>query len=470
MANVLRVTTSQVGYDNTSGGVRANQTPQNKNLGVQNQENLGTITGEGTLSSLNGKGEQSYLGESNFGSFLQMIQTNPQVTDVFSNLLFTEFETIMKSEMNPEFSEVIEEFLNSIQQEPEQMEQFMKEQIEGSNQFQGPFFNQIRKVLNETESVELRTVVLDFMKRYMDMLSGEHLLKQMNSQLEEIKKYMFRSDKEQLEQMMKFLDLQAELGDTKANEKVLKQDILSFLGNYIKKTHDFGEIRDQISLFSITIARYENGNKEQLLKIFQQLKGYRGFYEVFGRMTEEQLFHHFQKQKEKKLGKMKSQFLAVLTEGLKGAGGLENRQVFEQLMNSFLMNESVYMPLLHTMIPIEVFGKRIMSEIWVDPDELHSGRTKEERKMRFLIKLNVEQVGNIDIILLYQQGNLSAQIGCPSTLQNLDGQIKEGIQSIIEKNHIKMQHLKMEYGVKEKQLMEVFPKLYERKQGVNVRI
>lgn len=469
MANVLRVTTTQVGYDNTSSGVKTNQTPQ-KNLGIQNQDSLGVVGGEEAFGGIGGKTEQGYFGESNFGNFLQMIQGNPQVTNIFSKLLFTEFETIMNSEMNIQFSETIEKFLNSIKQEPDQMEQFVKEQVQDANRFQGVFFEQVRNVLNQTESVELRTVVLDFMKRYIDMLSGEHLLKQMGSQLEEIKKYMFRSDREQLEELMKQIDQQAELGDTTGNEKILKQNILPFLGNYIKKTHNFGQIRDQISLFSITIARYENGNKEQLLKLFQQLKGYRGFYEAFGRMTEEQLLQQFQMKKEQGIGEMKSQFLTVLTEGLNGAGGLENRQIFERLMNSFLMNESVYMPLLHLMLPIEMFGKRIMSEIWIDPDELHSGKEKEERRIRFLLKLNVEQVGMIDVVLLYEQGSIRANIGCPQTLEKLDPQIKEGIQKIMEKNNIKMQHLKMEYGAKEKQLLEVFPKLYERKQGVNVRI
>ena len=254
MANILRVTTPQVGYDNSNAGVKNSPTTK-KDLAIQHQAELESILGEQNQGEIGTKDGQGYFRESNFGNFLNMIKTSPQVTTLFSKLLFSEFDTIISSEMNLEFSEEISQFLDSIQQSPESAYQFVKEQLEGNNQFQGEFFQKIRLVLNQTDSVELRTLVLDFMKRYMDMISGEHLLKQMFYNLEQIEKYMFRADKEALEQLMTLVNMQADMGDTKENSQVLKQSILSFLGAYIKKTHDFGPIRDQIALFASNLAR-----------------------------------------------------------------------------------------------------------------------------------------------------------------------------------------------------------------------
>ena len=467
MANILRVTTPQVGYDNSNAGVKNSPTTK-KDLAIQYQAELESILGEQNQGEIGTKDGQGYFRESNFGNFLNMIKTSPQVTTLFSKLLFSEFDTIISSEMNLEFSEEISQFLDSIQQSPESAYQFVKEQLEGNNQFQGEFFQKIRLVLNQTDSVELRTLVLDFMKRYVDMISGEHLLKQMFYNLDQIEKYMFRADKEALEQLMTLVNMQADMGDTKENSQVLKQSILSFLGAYIKKTHDFGPIRDQIALFASNLARYENGDAEQLLKLFQQLKGYRGFYQEFGALNEFQLMELL---KEKRtLGKTKSHFFSVLKEGLNGAGGMENRQVFEDMLHSFLLNESVYMPLFHTMIPMEMFGRRMMSEIWIDPDELSVGSQKEGRRMRIFLKLDIEQIGNIDVILLYEQSSISAQIICPERLKTQDKEIQEGIGKIMERNGISMQNLKLDYSGKEKQVSEVFKKLYEGKKGVNVRI
>uniref|UniRef100_UPI000AD4EFA8 hypothetical protein n=1 Tax=Clostridium sp. NkU-1 TaxID=1095009 RepID=UPI000AD4EFA8 len=52
--------------------------------------------------------------------------------------------------------------------------------------------------------------------------------------------------------------------------------------------HDMGTIRDKISLLTILMARYENGNREEVLQSFSRLTGYQGFRKFFGTMTMEQ--------------------------------------------------------------------------------------------------------------------------------------------------------------------------------------
>ena len=54
--------------------------------------------------------------------------------------------------------------------------------------------------------------------------------------------------------------------------------------------------------------------------------------------------------------------------GSQREAGLENIQQFYQIMNGMLLNESVYLPLLHILFPFQYQGKNVMSEIWADPD------------------------------------------------------------------------------------------------------
>ncbi len=53
---------------------------------------------------------------------------------------------------------------------------------------------------------------------------------------------------------------------------------------------------------------------------------------------------------------------------MRGEAGAQSKGVFQNILQALLVSESVYMPLLHAMIPAEVAGKLFYSEVWVDPD------------------------------------------------------------------------------------------------------
>ena len=469
MANILKVTTPQIGYDNTNTNVKNNPTTQKK-IGIQTGENIEGLLSKENLNEILNAEEKKYFAESNFGSFLEAMKKTPKEGEIVSKLLFQDFDKMVNVGMNLGFSEEISKFLDSIKQSPESLNQFIKEQLKSTTRFQGEFFEKIRTIMNQTDSVELRATILDFMKRYVDMTCGYHLLKQMSYHLTEIQKYMFRADKERLQLLKQQLNQEAPLGDTKGNEQILKRAILPFLGAYIKKTHDFGAIREQISLLMIQVARYENGNKDELLKVFQVLKRYRGFYQVFGDLDEATLFSLLCEKEEEPLGQMQAQFFSILSEGVKGAGGMENRHIFESLMHSFLLNESVYMPLIHVMVPIEMFGRKMVSELWLAPDELGNGVQAKERQIKVLLKFSIEDLGDVHAILLYRNNSICAELLCPKQLQEEDKKIKDEVLSILERNNFSIQSFHVAYGEKEQDIIKVFQKLYERKKGIHVRV
>ena len=71
-------------------------------------------------------------------------------------------------------------------------------------------------------------------------------------------------------------------------------------------------------------------------------------------------------------------------------------------MSAFLLNESVYMPLQHFILPAELFGNLMFSEMWVDPDsgnEQENGRDGEKSR-KMLIKFDIKDVGYFDMIII----------------------------------------------------------------------
>ena len=79
-----------------------------------------------------------------------------------------------------------------------------------------------------------------------------------------------------------------------------------------------------------------------------------------------------------------------------------------------MINESVYMPLNHMMIPLEYQGKKMYSEFWVDPDaEEQSGERKGEKKIQFLFKMDIESLGFLEITLAAHNNQIDLSIYGP---------------------------------------------------------
>ena len=135
MANILKVTTPQVGYDNRNTNVKNNPTTQKK-IGIQAGENIEGILSKENLNEILNAEEKKYFAESNFGSFLEAMKKTPKEGEIVSKLLFQDFDKMLNVGMNLGFSEEISKFLDSIKQSPESLNQFLKEQLKSTTRFQ----------------------------------------------------------------------------------------------------------------------------------------------------------------------------------------------------------------------------------------------------------------------------------------------------------------------------------------------
>jgi hypothetical protein len=162
--------------------------------------------------------------------------------------------------------------------------------------------------------------------------------------------------------------------------------------------------------------------------------------------------------------------LEVIHRGMNGEGGMESKAVFENVVNSMLINESVYMPLLHLIVPAQVGGRFLFSEIWVDPDDEREVEGSYEKGTKFFIKFGIDGVGYFEMIMSESKGALSLWLNYPEKLSPMERQIKTGISGIVLENGFKLETLSVGKVMKQKSVAEVFPKLYERKNAVNVRV
>ena len=162
--------------------------------------------------------------------------------------------------------------------------------------------------------------------------------------------------------------------------------------------------------------------------------------------------------------------LNIMQAGVKGEAGIENREAFINVMRSMLVNESVYMPLMHVMLPVILDGVPMFSEMWVDPDEESGNPGSDERGVKLLIKFDMKDVGFFDMMLYYEKGKIDMLIHYPEELSGHESDIRDNIRKIMSRNKLELEYLGVEQNKVPIQVSAAFPKIFERRNSINVTI
>ncbi len=212
---------------------------------------------------------------------------------------------------------------------------------------------------------------------------------------------------------------------------------------------------------------------DKLIDSFAKLLNFQGFRAKFQAIQPDalqQILRHTEYAKATRENTWADKFLKIVQSGIQGEAGLENKQVFQNLMNAVLLNESVYMPVLHLMLPVELNGHTMFSEMWIDPDDESGAENGEGRKAKLLIKFDIKDVGFFDMILLYGQDKMDMYLSYPDGLAGKEGEIRSSLEAIMADNGISFRSLVLEPGAEPISISQAFPKIFERKNAINVTI
>ena len=228
-----------------------------------------------------------------------------------------------------------------------------------------------------------------------------------------------------------------------------------------------------INLLAFNTSRYENGNLNSVSLAFEKLMNFPAFQSKFEGMSADEfakMLSNVDFNKAAGQAEWSDTFLNILKEGVRGEAGIQNREAFLNIMKGMLINESVYMPVMHTMLPMVLNGTPIFSEIWVDPDEESGNENSSEKGIKLLIKFDMKDVGFFDIIAYYENGKMDMLLRHPDSLSEQTGKIREGIARILQRNNIEVDYLAVETGKESIPVSSAFPKIFERRNSVNVTI
>ena len=466
MSNILKVTTPTVGYDNSINN-KPSPSQQAEDLSIKNPVEANKVgRADGRTESGNNDGGKGVAYDSNFGSFVQSLRDLPKLNEIMSKMIFGGMANIVESGIGKGTAADIQAFFQMLEMSPEKLNEFLKAQMAGANRLQGPLFDVLRQIMDEATTVELKAGVLDLLKKYNDMSSGKHILENIKGTLEEIEARMFRNDRDGLERLAMRLK-QHSMDANAANTRLLKEQIIPYMGKYVADNRELGKLRDLVTLVAFNTARYESGNIDNVVQAFWRLMDFPTFRKHFKGMTAEgfrEMLLNVDYDRAAGKNELADKLLNIMQAGVKGEAGIENREAFINVMRSMLVNESVYMPLMHVMLPVILDGVPMFSEMWVDPDE-ESGRG-----VKLLIKFDMKDVGFFDMMLYYEKGKIDMLIHYPEELSGHESDIRDNIRKIMSRNKLELEYLGVEQNKVPIQVSAAFPKIFERRNSINVTI
>ena len=459
MANILQVSSSPITPD-PSINQRISQDPSIVNRADgQNAGQTGTATGEGSFSGVDFEG--------NYAAFLKELSQTATLPKALETVLFGDGAVALSQEKG-EISNVMEELFSSIEMEnPEDLKAFMQDQQKAQIKFSGTLFNNLRGMLNSNISSSLKNAILNFAKTYNDFSSSGHFLQQMETIAGDIDKMLLPSFQGEFEDLLSQLDFRAEPGKTEGNTSLINNQLIPFMSNYISRTHDYGAVRNAVVMFILYAVKYENGSEELLAKQKDALMNNPDFRLLFKGNPEEafnELLDQVKGQEDNAFPKLFTEFLRA---GAEGKAGTEHISHFQQVLHGLLVNESVYMPLQHLVMPFRYEDKDVMSEMWVE-QEAQDGTGGKLTKM--LLKFSIQSLGNFEIISGISDMRVDLQLFMPEELMEKQKDVEDVLAHILRRNGLSVANLGVYQKTRDFRIQEVFPEIKDAEKSLNVRV
>ncbi len=473
MANMLGVTNPVPGQDRTNVGQNQQIMPNDPRL--QNVPDPTKITRSDNRSeqqsSSEGEASKKLQFGSNFGSFVQKLHESKNLNETLAEVML---RFAKGTEQGP-VAAILAEMMQMLKMDEGELEKFMKDQLATGNRFGGALFNAVREVFQASPSPALKEDILQFLKNYSDFTSTDHVETNILRTMDKLTHSIPASFGNKLATMTGELADLLEKGDRQGALKLLQGKIIPFLGDYTKRTHDLGLSRTLISVLTYNTARLEGGSEEQLMNSFHQLVSHGPLRAKLGGLSDDALIKLIRSSpfmQGEEINPFASLLIEATGEAMTGESGSELQEVFKQVLDTFLLNESVYIPLNHLTIPLDWDGKYLFSQMWVDPDaeeNLKKGKQDEEPIAKIFLKMDVEGLGLFDLVVACQNSDTELLLHCPEEVAEHSQIIEKDIGDILRDNFLNPQEIYVGKMQQPLQLGQVFPKIYEGENSVDVK-
>ena len=141
------------------------------------------------------------------------------------------------------------------------------------------------------------------------------------------------------------------------------------------------------------------------------------------------------------------------------------------LLQSLLNAPGVFTPLAHYILPLEVANTRAFGELWVDNDENNPNNTPgTQRNYHLFLTFDVESIGRFELDMYALGENVNLSMLYPPRFEREVEPMKDRVNKIIRNIGYKTQNFETAPLKKPHNLVEVFPKITDKRITLNKRV
>ena len=478
LADNLRITAPVTPHESVGKPVQTAEphqvlpTDPNRVPGNGNQtQNPGAETGELLLNR-----------GSVFGQFVEQLRTTPDLTATLQGMLLNAVARQGSIAARLPTDSPLRSLLASIRMEPEQAAESLAFQGENATQFGGPLFRLLGQISEQSANsgFDLRTA--DFLKAFSGYFSRESTTRSILANLEQIRDSVPLPYGKKLQEAMHGISPEgagrpAESGSvteeqtreapnaartvvggysdrqTEENLNVLKQQIIPFLKQYVSQTNDYGKARDSISMLLHNTAILNVSTRGNLEQQFDQLFRYCKYNLGLPDATMDLMRSLFGEEIASQRSGRSSAFSSALVRLLSSASGGgaaagTDRSALQDITRSILLDNSVYMPFQHLFLPVDVDGRFLFAQMWIekkdeDAEPPQSHGSAESRPASVLLTFDIQDLGYFEAAVKIRNRHVDMSLGYPPALDLYRGSIRAELSSILEKNGLNAENIQV---------------------------
>ena len=475
MPDLLGATNPVPGYDSSAANRNIPISPNNTQ--VQNVPDPSRVVRADRRTEQQDGGQQNLSQlryDSNFQTFLQRLRETPNLAASLSRLYQRGEGTVVLSGMSEGIAQELSKALEMLRLDESQLLGFLMGQFKASSQLGGALFSLLRGAYAKASSDGVRQDILNFIKSYLDNAATGHIEGNLLRNLRSMAEAMPSSWGNRLLELASELENGIAAGDREGNLALLRQRVFPYMSAYVGHTHDIGLPRSLLTLLTLDVARYENGSEENMLEAFHQFSGYGTLKSQLGGIDDKsllQLLKSNQAARQPMANQFADHLAMAAARALRGDADAETQEIFKQLVNAMLVNESVYMPVNHLLIPLEMNERMLFSELWVDPDADEEGQGgRKGGGLKLLLKMDVQSLGLFDVVLSSRDQEVDIRIACPERVAPFSQEMEKAVAQIITRNGLKAKEVVVRKMERPVALTEVFPKIFEGMNSINVKV
>ena len=422
----------------------------------------------------------------------------------------------------------VRELLEAMYLQPEQLAQALKEQDASAVLFKGAAFDVLRDVMAKFEgNPKITNAVAHLLKTFEQNVNTDNSIKTILLTCRNLLDYMFSKDRAQFSDYLQGLsdmllpevppeavegaaekaaqqqadgdelpqqpaqEAAPEAGkqadaaklpegartlgvDQREAAQILKGNLLPLLGEIVVKYNQNDKIRDMVMVVVHNIVRVDQGSddalQEAVTKLISELRILANLPENFEKQLTDAVMRSSDLVKDAQDNTM-SRLTEIIARTLSSptANPATLRQA-ETLLLSLLQNQSSMMNVLHFILPMETDQGKLFAEMYVDPDnEERVGRSQDNSRKIFLA-FESDSLGNFELSFLEAAERVDFQMWCPEILVKNLSAMKRQIADIMQVHGYTMNSYQVAELVAPHSIADVFPKLMDRRMGVDVRI